>query len=46
MGDLLRELNKSNQGISKCPVSPNVLVNLLKLIDEGVITGKHSQICL
>ena len=43
MGDLLRELNKSNQAISKCPVSPNVLVNLLKLIDEGVISGNIAK---
>ena len=43
MGDLLRELNKSNQVISKCPVSPNVLVNLLKLIDEGVISGNIAK---
>ena len=43
MGDLLRELNKSNQAISKCPVSPNALVNLLKLIDEGVISGNIAK---
>ena len=43
MGDLLRELNKSNQAISKCPVSPNVLVNLLKLIDEGVISANIAK---
>ena len=43
MGDLLRELNKSNQAISKCPVSPNALVNLLKLIDEGIISGNIAK---
>ena len=43
MGDLLRELNKNNQVISKCPVSPNVLVNLLKLIDEGVISANIAK---
>ena len=43
MGDLLRELNKSNQAISKCPVSPNALVSLLKLIDEGVISGNIAK---
>ena len=43
MGDLLRELNKNNQVISKCPVSPNVLVNLLKLIDEGIISGNIAK---
>ena len=43
MGDLLRELNKSNQTISKCPVSPNALVSLLQLIDEGVISGNIAK---
>ena len=43
MGDLLRELNKSNQVISECPVSPSALVNLLKLIDEDVISGNIAK---
>jgi len=43
MGDLLRELNKSNQVISECPVSPSSLVNLLKLVDEGVISGNIAK---
>ena len=43
MGDLLRELNKNNQEIGQCPVSPEALVNLLKLIDEGTITGNIAK---
>ena len=43
MGDLLRELNKSNKEIIDCPVSPEALVNLLKLIDEGVISGNIAK---
>ena len=43
MGDLLRELNKGNQVISECPVSPSALVNLLKLIDEGVISSNTAK---
>ena len=43
MGDLLRELNKSNQEIGECPLSPEALVNLLKLIDEGVISGNIAK---
>ena len=43
MGDLLRELNKSNQEIDKCPVSPEALVNLLKLIDEEIISGNIAK---
>ncbi len=43
MGDLLRELNKSNKEIKDCPVSPEALINLLKLIDEGVISGNTAK---
>ena len=43
MGDLLRELNKKNQEIGQCPVSPEALVNLLKLIDEGIISGNIAK---
>ena len=43
MGDLLRELNKGNQVISECPVSPGALVSLLKLIDEGVISSNTAK---
>ena len=43
MGDLLRELNKSNQLINECPVSPSSLVNLLKLVDRGVISGNIAK---
>ena len=43
MGDLLRELNKSDQLINECPVSPSSLVNLLKLVDGGVISGNIAK---
>ena len=43
MGDLLRELNKRNQTIGACPVSPSALTNLLKLIDEGVISANIAK---
>ena len=43
MGDLLRELNKNNQEIGQCPISPEALVNLLKLIDEGIISGNIAK---
>lgn len=43
MGDLLRELNKSNQKISECAVSPNALIKLLKLINEDVISGNTAK---
>ena len=43
MGDLLRELNKNNQEIGQCPVSPEALANLLKLIDEAIISGNIAK---
>ena len=43
MGDLLRELNKSDQLINECPVSPSSLVDLLNLVDGGVISGNIAK---
>ena len=43
MGDLLRLLNKNHQEIEECPIIPEALVNLLKLIDDGVISGNIAK---
>jgi len=43
MGDLLRELNKRNQKIKECPISPDMLIKLIKLIDEGIISGNSAK---
>lgn len=43
MGDLLRELKKDSRGIEECPVSPSALVDLLKLIDSGTISGNIAK---
>ncbi len=43
MGDLLRELKKDGRSIKECPVSPSALVNLLKLIDSGTISGNIAK---
>lgn len=43
MGDLLRELKKDNKDIEDCPVSPSALVDLLKLIDTGTISGNIAK---
>jgi aspartyl-tRNA(Asn)/glutamyl-tRNA(Gln) amidotransferase subunit B len=43
MGDLLRELKKDSKDISDCPVSPSALVDLLKLIDAGTISGNIAK---
>ena len=43
MGDFLRELN--NQGIDadQAPITPRHLAEMLKLMDEGVISGKIAK---
>ena len=43
MGDLLRELKKDGKNIKECPISPSALVDLLKLIDSGVISGNIAK---
>jgi len=42
-GELLRRLNEQNHSIEECPVRPEQLTALLKLIDEGVISGKMAK---
>ena len=43
MGDLLRELKKDGRDILDCPVSPSALVDLLKLIQSGTISGNIAK---
>ncbi len=43
MGDLLRELKNDNKEIDDCPVAPGQLTDLLKLIDDGTISGKMAK---
>ncbi len=43
MGDLLRELKKDGKDILNCPISPSALVDLLKLIDSGTISGNIAK---
>jgi len=43
MGDLLRELKKAGRNIVDCPVSPSALVDLLKLIESGTISGNIAK---
>ena len=43
MGDLLRELKKDSRDIVDCPVSPSALVDLLKLIQSGTISGNIAK---
>ena len=43
MGDLMRLLNEENKGIEECPLKPIQLVDMLKLIDNGTISGKIAK---
>jgi len=43
MGELIRYLNEEKIEIEDSPISPENLVVMLKLIDEGVISGKIAK---
>lgn len=43
MGEITRALNDSDTPIESCPVSPRQLAELLKLIDNGTISGKIAK---
>jgi aspartyl-tRNA(Asn)/glutamyl-tRNA(Gln) amidotransferase subunit B len=43
MGEITRGLNDSGLAIDSCPVTPRLLVELLKLIEGGTISGKIAK---
>jgi aspartyl-tRNA(Asn)/glutamyl-tRNA(Gln) amidotransferase subunit B len=43
MSELMRELKGEETGIGSCPVTPSQLADLLRLIDDGVISGKMAK---
>ncbi|MGI6686463.1 MAG: Asp-tRNA(Asn)/Glu-tRNA(Gln) amidotransferase subunit GatB [Bacillota bacterium] len=43
MGDLIRLLNAEGQDIKECVVTPEMLTDMLKLIDKGTISGKIAK---
>jgi aspartyl-tRNA(Asn)/glutamyl-tRNA(Gln) amidotransferase subunit B len=43
MGELIRHLNEEKVEIENSPISPEKLVGMLKLIDEGIISGKMAK---
>ena len=43
MGELLAELNRSGTAVDRSPVSPERLVSLLKLVDNGTISLKVAR---
>jgi len=43
MGEITRALNESGTAIEACPITPGQLAELLKLIDNGTISGKIAK---
>ncbi len=43
MSELLRELNKDKKEITECLIRPEELAELLKMIDDGKISGKIAK---
>jgi aspartyl-tRNA(Asn)/glutamyl-tRNA(Gln) amidotransferase subunit B len=43
MGEITRSLNDNGTAIESCPVTPVQLAELLKLIDNGTISGKIAK---
>jgi aspartyl-tRNA(Asn)/glutamyl-tRNA(Gln) amidotransferase subunit B len=43
MVELLRELKRDDRERDKCPVTPEALANLLKMVEEDVISGKIAK---
>ena len=43
MGELMRYLNEEKVEIEDSPISPDKLVEMLKLIDQGVISSKMAK---
>jgi aspartyl-tRNA(Asn)/glutamyl-tRNA(Gln) amidotransferase subunit B len=42
-GDLMKLLNEDNKSFEVCPLKPKQLVDMLKLIDNGTISGKIAK---
>ncbi len=43
MGDMLRLLKRDNREIDPCPIAPAQMAGLLKLLDQGTISGKIAK---
>ena len=43
MGEVPRALNEENRSIVDCPVTPQLLADLLRLIEKGTISGKIAK---
>ena len=42
-GDLLGKLNEGEQSIANCPITPDQLIDLIKLLEAGTISGKIAK---
>jgi|GEM_PF-908503 len=43
MGELMKLLNEENRSIADCPIKPSQLADMLKLIENGTISGKIAK---
>ncbi|MEE9913822.1 MAG: Asp-tRNA(Asn)/Glu-tRNA(Gln) amidotransferase subunit GatB [Deltaproteobacteria bacterium] len=43
MGDVLRFLNEDKRTIRECPITAQALADMIKLIEEGAISGKMAK---
>jgi len=43
MGEVTRALNEDNRSITECPVTPALLAALLKILENGTISGKIAK---
>jgi aspartyl-tRNA(Asn)/glutamyl-tRNA(Gln) amidotransferase subunit B len=43
MGEVLRALKEDNRAIADCPVTPQLLTEMLKLVEKGTISGKIAK---
>ncbi len=43
MGDILRFLNEEKRDIADCPITPEALAEMIRLIEEGTISGKMAK---
>ena len=43
MGDILRFLNEEKRDIKECPILPQSLADMIKLIEDGTISGKMAK---
>ena len=43
MGEVLRALKEDNREIGDCPVTPALLAGMLKLVEQGTISGKIAK---